>query len=344
MIAGLGLLRVQFAHLAHELLLGFADIEQRLAGLGVAEEDHEVDRVALAQRDADLRVVLEAADARAVAGARVDDHVGTALRIDGHAFRRRDLQQRVVDGARQLAPVHHGLVVEVQQRRLAFSDVLQVVVAALAHRVEEEHRALRGVDRVRDPVGPARGSRTAGPASRARRRSLRTPSSVHRSGCAAPPRRACGRPAKPSWRCPGCVPVGGRCPSLAPRLNSVRSAQRGSERGHQAGPGDGDSDSGPKWRTRSDRRTRHAAPHTERSLIQSGQRDRDFHYRGVRRAGWIDARKRTLTAGSRLARRGNRRCFVGYLAAGGPPSRSPNFFCRSSMISFMRASAPVCPI
>ena len=32
------------------------------------------------QRHADLRVVLEAADARAMAAARVDDHVGAALR------------------------------------------------------------------------------------------------------------------------------------------------------------------------------------------------------------------------------------------------------------------------
>ncbi len=61
---------MQLAHLAHERLLRLADVEQRLARLGIAEEDHEVDRMALAQRDADLRVVLEAADPRAVAGAR----------------------------------------------------------------------------------------------------------------------------------------------------------------------------------------------------------------------------------------------------------------------------------
>ena len=75
-IAGFGAVRVQRAHLLHELLLRLADVEQRLAGLGIAEEDDEVHRMAGAQRDADLRVVLEAADAGPVAGARIDDDVG----------------------------------------------------------------------------------------------------------------------------------------------------------------------------------------------------------------------------------------------------------------------------
>ena len=78
---------MQLAHLAHELLLRVADVEQRLAGLGIAEEDDEVDRMARAQRDADLRIVLEAADAGAVAGARIDDDVGPPLRVDRHACR-----------------------------------------------------------------------------------------------------------------------------------------------------------------------------------------------------------------------------------------------------------------
>ncbi len=79
---GLRARRVQLAHLLHELLFGMAHVEQRLPRLGIAEEDHEVDRVSGAQRDADLRVVLEAADARAVAGTRIDDHVRPQLRID----------------------------------------------------------------------------------------------------------------------------------------------------------------------------------------------------------------------------------------------------------------------
>ena len=150
---------MQLAHLLHELLLGIADVEQRLARLGIAEEDHEVDRVSLAQRDADLRVVLEPADARAVAGARIDDHVGPQLRIDLHAFRRDDPHQRVVDGPRERAAVDDHFVVEVQDRRQPFAVVLDEVVAALAQRVPEQDRALREIGGVLVPLRPGVGGR-----------------------------------------------------------------------------------------------------------------------------------------------------------------------------------------
>ncbi len=55
--------RVELAHLAHELFLCLANVEQGLARLGIAKENDEVDRVSFAQGDTNLRVVLEAADA-----------------------------------------------------------------------------------------------------------------------------------------------------------------------------------------------------------------------------------------------------------------------------------------
>ena len=153
--------RMPCAHLAHERLLGLADVEQRLAGLGVAEEDHEVHRVPGTQRDADLRVVLEAADAGAVPGARVDDQVRTALRVHRHALGRNDAHQRVVDRARQLAAVDDRLVLEVEHRRQSRPRVLDEVVAALAQRVPEQHGPLRGVGGVVVPLRP-RGQRRCG--------------------------------------------------------------------------------------------------------------------------------------------------------------------------------------
>ena len=147
-------LRMQLAHAVHELLLRRAHVEQRLAGFRLAEEDDEVDRVAFAQRHADLRIVLEAADPGTMTGARIDDDVRAPLRIHRHALRRQDPHQRVVDRTLELAPVQHDLVVEVQQRRLAAALVLAVVVAALAQRVPEQDRPLREIHRVVVALGP----------------------------------------------------------------------------------------------------------------------------------------------------------------------------------------------
>src|SRR6516164_3631373 len=97
----------------------------------------------VANRDTDLRIVLEAADPGPVTRARIDDHVRTPLRIDGDAFWRHDPHQCVVDGPREMAAVDHRLVVEVQYRRHAGLAALVHYVAALAQRVPEQNRALR---------------------------------------------------------------------------------------------------------------------------------------------------------------------------------------------------------
>ena len=119
--------------------------------------------MAFTQGDADLRVVLEAADAGPVARARVDDDVRTPLGIDGHAFGRDDAYERVVDRVRERAAVDDGVVGEVQDRRQAFPRVLDEVIAALADRVPEQDRSLCGVDGIVVPVRPdARGGRGMG--------------------------------------------------------------------------------------------------------------------------------------------------------------------------------------
>ena len=59
---------------ADELGFGVGDVGERLPGHRIGIEDDEVDGMSGAQRDADFGVFLEAADARAVARARVDDH------------------------------------------------------------------------------------------------------------------------------------------------------------------------------------------------------------------------------------------------------------------------------
>jgi hypothetical protein len=113
-IAGFEAVWMKFAHLPHERLFGFAHVEERLSWLGIAKEDHEVHRMTGVQRDADLRVVLEPADPRTVAGARIDDDVGPSLVVDRHPLRGNDAHQRVVDRPLELAPVDDRFVIEVE--------------------------------------------------------------------------------------------------------------------------------------------------------------------------------------------------------------------------------------
>ena len=58
-------IRMALADDAQKLRLGARDIREGLARQRIREEDHEVDRMPGLQRHADLRVLLEAADARA---------------------------------------------------------------------------------------------------------------------------------------------------------------------------------------------------------------------------------------------------------------------------------------
>ena len=62
--------------------LGAADILDRLSRHRLRQEADEVAGMAGRQRDADLAVLLHAADARAVAGARIDDDDRRLGRID----------------------------------------------------------------------------------------------------------------------------------------------------------------------------------------------------------------------------------------------------------------------
>ena len=138
----------------HEFRLRVGDVGERLARLGLREEDHEVDGVARGQRHADLRVLLEPTDAGAMARPRVDDDERPLALVDLHSARRNDADECVVARPVVSARVRHDLVTVVQERRLAGLLVRQPLVAALADRVPEERRALSGVDEVLEPVRP----------------------------------------------------------------------------------------------------------------------------------------------------------------------------------------------
>ena len=151
---------MQFANLSDEQNLGAADVLDRLAGLGIREESHEVDRVTGAQRDADLALLLEAADARTVPGARIDDDERPLSQVGRLARLGFDAHQCIVDRALELSAIQNHLVVEHEHRRLAGPVVLDRLIAALAQHVPEQDLALHGVDPVFPRlVRPATGPR-----------------------------------------------------------------------------------------------------------------------------------------------------------------------------------------
>ena len=90
--------------LLDEFRLGAHDVGERLPGFGMGAEGDEIDRVAVGKRDADLTVLLEAADACPVSRARIDDHVRPLPVENLHAFRRQNLEKHVIDGRLRLVP------------------------------------------------------------------------------------------------------------------------------------------------------------------------------------------------------------------------------------------------
>ena len=98
------------------------------------------------QRDADLAVVLHAADAWSVAGARIDDDDGRLGRIELHVVGWDDPDQGIVDGPLQRASVAHQLRLEVENVRSFLRAVLQVDVAAFPQNIQAQNGALPGVE------------------------------------------------------------------------------------------------------------------------------------------------------------------------------------------------------
>ncbi len=110
--------------------------------------------MAVLERHAHLGVVLESADSGSVTRARVDNDIGTPLRINRHALRGNDARERVVDRTCQLPAVHDDLVVKVEDRGFAGFFVLDESIAPLANDVPEQERSLRRVGAVLVPLLP----------------------------------------------------------------------------------------------------------------------------------------------------------------------------------------------
>ena len=93
-------------------------------------------------------VRLEPADPGTVPRTWVDDHEGAPPRIEGDAFRWDDPHKPVIHRALQRSPIDDKLRLVAEHMWHSLGQMLAILVAALAHDVPEQHRALGRVDRV----------------------------------------------------------------------------------------------------------------------------------------------------------------------------------------------------
>ena len=132
--------------LGDEFGLGAADVLDRLPGHRLRQEADEIAGMPGRERHADLALLLHAADARPVAGARIDDDERRLCRVRVHAFRRADARQHVVHRARESAPVHHQVGAVVQHVRRLAGIVLVIGIPAFAQHVQEQRRTLADIE------------------------------------------------------------------------------------------------------------------------------------------------------------------------------------------------------
>src|SRR5262245_2713188 len=98
--------------------------------------------------NADFAVGLEAADAGAVAGARVDDDERPARGVEFDSRGRNHSHETVVDRPIKRLATEDQLDVVVEYVWNCLGEVFAILIAALAHDVPEQHAALRGIDHI----------------------------------------------------------------------------------------------------------------------------------------------------------------------------------------------------
>src|ERR671910_1335560 len=143
-----GRVRMTPLDFGQELRLSAQDLPDGLAGLRIGVKRDKVDRMTGQQGLADLGLLMHAADAGAVAGARIDDDDRAFLRVRLVLWLGNYAQQHVIHRKLQIAAVDDDLVAESQQWGLSGGLVLVIVVAPLAEHVEEHHGTLDRVDPV----------------------------------------------------------------------------------------------------------------------------------------------------------------------------------------------------
>ena len=96
----------------------------------------------------DLTVSLEASNPRTMAGAGVDHDEWAPRSIDFNSGRRNDARECVIHWLIKPPAVDYKLDLVIEHMRRCLGEMLAILVAALAHHVPEQDRALARVDHV----------------------------------------------------------------------------------------------------------------------------------------------------------------------------------------------------
>ena len=127
---------MEAGHFRDEGGLGVPYILDGLARHRFRQEANEVAGMAGSERQADLAVMLHAADAGPVSSPRVDDHEGALGWVGDRALRGDDPHQAVADGPLEAASVKDQLGIEIEDVGRFLLRLFTKVVAALAKHVE----------------------------------------------------------------------------------------------------------------------------------------------------------------------------------------------------------------
>jgi len=141
---------MQIDDLLKEDRFSACDVFNGLAGHRLRQKADEVARMPSSERDADLAVDLESANAGAMAGTRIDNDKRPTCQADLNLGRGDNPGERVVDRALKTPAVNDQLRIVVEHVRNGLTQVRAILIAALAHHVEVQQASLRGVDHVLD--------------------------------------------------------------------------------------------------------------------------------------------------------------------------------------------------
>ena len=135
-------------HLLDERRLGGAHVLDGLPRHRLRQETDEIAGMAGGKGDADLALLLHAADAGAVARPRIDHDERRLGGIDHRALGRDDVDQSIVDRSRQRAAIAHHIEPEAEHVRRRALGAIEIGVAPLVQDIERQDRALPGVEPV----------------------------------------------------------------------------------------------------------------------------------------------------------------------------------------------------